>query len=230
MSVSEPPRPDLTPAAPQSAAAAATEVLRNAIIDGTLEPGHELGEQDLARQLGVSRTPVREALVVLEADGLVEMTRSRAARVKILDRAERVEMYELRARIEGYMARRAAEEATAAQLHDLFESCDRYAAALAEDVLVLRRENLYFHRKVFEASRAKRAPLLVRGLVELPLLYSSYSAYSTSAYSPDRRPVISQQHRAIAEALERRDPVDAERLMMGHVLEASAVAMSDSRS
>src|SRR5438309_11120403 len=92
----------------RNASMAATELIREAIVDGRLEPGRRLKEEELARELGISRTPVREALLVLQSEGLVAAEPNRGASVRAHDAADLDDLYQLRALLEGYAARRAA--------------------------------------------------------------------------------------------------------------------------
>src|ERR1700674_2295186 len=92
----------------RNASAAATELIREAIIDGRLNPGERLKEEELARELGISRTPVREALLILQAEGLVDGAPNRRALVRSHDADDLEALYQFRALLEGYAARRAA--------------------------------------------------------------------------------------------------------------------------
>src|SRR5579864_4506652 len=92
----------------RNASAAATELIREAILDGRLEPGARLKEEELARELGISRTPVREALLVLQAEGLIVAEPNRGASVRRHDAEDLHDLYQLRALLEGHAARRAA--------------------------------------------------------------------------------------------------------------------------
>src|SRR5947199_9689795 len=92
----------------QTGSVAATELIRQAILDGRLEPGSRLKEEELARELGISRTPVREALLVLQAEGLIETTPNRGAVVVTHDADDLIDLYQLRALLEGHAARQAA--------------------------------------------------------------------------------------------------------------------------
>jgi len=103
----------------RTAAAAAADLIRQAIVDGRVPPGHRLKEEELAQQLGISRTPVREALLVLQSEGLVEAAPNRGATVRAYDTADLEEMYELRALLEGHAAGRAASRVTPDQLAHL---------------------------------------------------------------------------------------------------------------
>src|SRR5712691_12675512 len=83
----------------RNASVAATELIRQAIVDGTLEPGRRLKEEELARELGISRTPVREALLMLQAEGLVVATPNRGAMVRVHDAEGLDDLYQLRAQL-----------------------------------------------------------------------------------------------------------------------------------
>src|SRR2546426_12550534 len=96
----------------QNASVAATELIREAIVDGRLAPGQRLKEEELARELGISRTPVREALLVLQSEGLVAAEPNRGATVRAHDAADLDDLHQLRALLEGYAARRAATRIT----------------------------------------------------------------------------------------------------------------------
>src|SRR5262245_59250938 len=104
----------------QTAASLAEETIRAAILDGVYAPGEELPEVTLAEELGLSRTPVREALLALQAAGLVEAPRGRTARVRERTADELMDTFELRAEVEAYTARRAAEHVTEAELAELW--------------------------------------------------------------------------------------------------------------
>src|ERR687884_94343 len=110
----------------RNASVAATEVIREAIVDGRLAPGARLKEEELARELGISRTPIREALLILQAEGLVDAAPNRGATVRAHTAQDLDDLYQLRALLEGFAARRAAARLTAEQLEELWASCDRF--------------------------------------------------------------------------------------------------------
>ena len=95
-----------------NSSAVAADLIRQAILDGELPAGSRLKEDELAARLDVSRTPVREALRRLEAEGLVVHEAKRGAAVRAYSASELDDMYRLRAMLEGYAARRAAERMT----------------------------------------------------------------------------------------------------------------------
>ena len=107
----------------------AAETLRKAILDGRFLPGARLRQTDLADQLAISRTPIREALVRLQQEGLVDLLPGGGVRVKLLDLDEAVELYDLREMLDGLAARLAAGRADAATFTRLEQALpDRHAA------------------------------------------------------------------------------------------------------
>jgi DNA-binding GntR family transcriptional regulator len=202
--------------APQSASAAAGEVIREAIIDGRLPPGQRLKEEELARELGMSRTPVREALLTLESEGLVESIPRRGATVRSYAVGDLDDVYQLRALLEGYAARRAAARISPEDVARLEESCNRFDRLRAEDDLLdLVKENLLFHGVIHEAAASDRLVALIRKVIEIPLVYKSFYWYS-----PEQKLISQHYHRQLTRALRHGDGERAELIMKEHVLEA----------
>ena len=98
---------------------AAADRLRALIIEGTLAPGSRLNERALSEQLGVSRTPLREAFRLLAAEGLLDQLPNRGVQVPVLSREDVRQAFEVMAALEGLAGERAAARATAADLADL---------------------------------------------------------------------------------------------------------------
>ena len=141
----------------RNASVAATELIREAIIDGRLEPGRRLKEEELARELGISRTPVREALLMLQAEGLVDAIPNRGAIVRVHTTDDLDDLYQLRALLEGFAARRAAARVGEEELNQLTASCDRFEALDPDEELrELVRENLFFHSTILELAGSTR--------------------------------------------------------------------------
>ena len=208
-------------AGPRSASAAASEVIRQAIVDGRLPPGRRLKEEELARELGMSRTPVREALLILESEGLVESIPRRGATVRTYAVGDLDDVYQLRALLEGYAARRAATRISEEDLARLDESCDRFDRLRGEEVLDLVKENVRFHSVILEAAQSTRLAGLVRSVIEIPLVYKSFYWYSAE------QTLISQHyHRRLARALRSGDAERAELIMKEHVLEARDILLA----
>jgi DNA-binding GntR family transcriptional regulator len=200
----------------------AARAIRAAILDGRLAPGSPLREGDLAARLGMSRTPVREALLLLQSDGLVEIMPNRGATVRTYTTEDIEDVYTLRAMLEGYAARSATERITARQLRELHDSCNRYERlrGSADKLPELVEENLRFHDIIIDAAGRDRLRAMVRQVTAVPLIYRSYMAYSG-----ENRRTAEQAHRTITEALEQRDADQAAARMEHHVLWARAQAI-----
>jgi DNA-binding GntR family transcriptional regulator len=208
---------------PEKASAAISRVIRGAILDGSFEPGRALREEELAKWLGISRTPVREALLILENEGLVESIRNRSTHVARFDPSGLEEVYSIRAVLEGYAARRAADLITDEELKVLEESCRRFkeVATNSDDLPKLADENFTFHETIQKAARSSRLQRMIGTVTALPLIYRSYMTYSDR----NRRKAV-EDHLAILDALARHDRHAAGRLMEGHVNWARKVAVA----
>ena len=201
----------------RSASSAATELIRQAIIDGRLPPGRRLKEEELARNLGISRTPVREALLMLHAEGLVDAAPNRGAAVRSHSAEDLDDLYQLRAVLEGYATRRAATRLPDDAIRALRESCGRfdYLLETKAEMNELVKENLFFHQTILESAGSARLGAMVRQVIELPLVYRSYVWYS-----PEQQRISGHYHSQITRALEARDAERAELVMKEHVFEA----------
>jgi len=200
----------------KSASVAATELIRSAIVEGRLEPGRRLKEEELARELGISRTPVREALLVLQTEGLIDSAPNRGASVRAYDAADLDDLYLLRALLESFAARLAATRIGEDEVAELRASCERFGQLRAsDDVTELVRENVRFHDVILAAARSERLAQMVRGVIQLPLVYRSYIWYS-----PDQKLISEHYHRQLTAALAAHEAERAELVMKEHVLEA----------
>ena len=203
----------------RNASAGAADLIRQAIIDGRVMPGQRLKEEELAQQLGISRTPVREALLILQTEGLVESSPNRGATVRSYELSDLEDMYELRALLEGNAARRAATRIDADALQRLHESCARFEKLVAgSNVNELVAENALFHDTILTAADSERLAGMVRQVIATPLVYRSYIWYS-----PEQATASYHYHRQLTNALERRDASRAEFIMREHVYEARDV-------
>jgi DNA-binding GntR family transcriptional regulator len=193
----------------------AAELIRRAILDGTLPAGARLKEDELAVQLEVSRTPVREALRKLAADDLVVLEPKRGARVRKYEAHELDDLYRLRAVLEGYAARRAAERIDNRALDELRGSCSRFARLAARKrvaVADLAAENQVFHDGVLAAAADDRLAAMARSVIHLPLVYKAYIWFS-----PEDRRASAEFHWQVTEALARGAGNAAARAMERHV-------------
>jgi DNA-binding GntR family transcriptional regulator len=141
----------------------AYERILAAIESRELEPGSRLRETELAKRLGLSRTPVREALKQLEAEGVVEHRPHQGAVVAQLDHTAVVELYFLREILEGAAARLAAIHATDAEI-ELLQSMIDVDRTLLDQPQELQRRNKLFHQRLYRTSRNR---FLIRALDNL---------------------------------------------------------------
>ena len=200
----------------RNATTVAVDLIRRAILEGRIGPGERLKEEVIARDLGLSRTPVREALLILQGEGMVEASPNRGAAVRSYSAAEIEEMYELRALLEGYAARRAAALITPDELRRLEESCARFAEMCPDgEIVELMRENLVFHNAILDAARSVRLAEMVRSVIELPLVYKSFYWYS-----PEQRRMSERHHLQLVRVLRAHDEERSELIMKEHVFEA----------
>jgi len=187
--------------------------LHEAILTGELKPGERLRAEALAQRFGTSRTPIREALLVLEAEGLVELEPNRGAMVRAFDAADLLELYDLRAVIEPHAAALAAQRITRPVVARLRELCDRAEAGVAvEEHIALNEE---FHRLIVEAADSPRLTAAMRSVSGIPRVFRT--VFWRSA---DQRAQSLFCHREIVAALDGRRPELAATVMRMHVLSA----------
>lgn len=199
--------------------------MRRLILTGEWEPGERLVERRIAQGFGVSRTPVRQALAMLEAEGLIRILPNRGATVRAYHAEELDDLYRLRAVLEGYAAGRAATRITSEDLGRLSESYHRFEKLRAkDDVAKLVEENLFFHDTILEAAESESLSRTLRNLVEIPLIYRTYFWYSS-----EQKLISEHYHRQLLKALEMRDAGRAELLMKEHVREAGEFLVAQNR-
>jgi len=204
-----------------SGASRVFERLRRLILDGEYGPDERLIEEQLAERLGVSRTPIRQALTMLKSEGLVELIPNRGAVVCSFGVDEVWDIYDLRAVLEGHAARRAAARVEAGELDRMRELademeglCEREFAGRDEEIRLLVALNNEFHGIILTASRNQRLERLLRRTVELPLVFKAFFWYGSH-----ERMVSNHYHRQILKALESGDAERAEIVMREHVYE-----------
>jgi DNA-binding GntR family transcriptional regulator len=189
------------------------EELKQAILELRLPPGHPLREAALAEQLGVSKTPIREALSRLEQDGLAEMTSFKGAVVTGYSRTDLLEIYELRELLEDAAARSAAESIDPAALQRLTEIC-RESRELRDGSDPARLAALIseFDTVLFDQVRNSR----IRALIENLRAHLTRIGQLT-AEIPGRVQISVDEHEKIVEAIAARDPDLAARRMRDHI-------------
>jgi DNA-binding GntR family transcriptional regulator len=193
-------------------------LMRSAIIAGDLRPGERLREDVLAAEMGVSRTPIREALRILEAEGYVESTPYAGSRVRVYDLNEVDSALQARSLMEGLAARRASQRADEHHLVRMRESCARYEALgnVSEDNIDdVSAENSLFHDIVLEASGSGVVAETVHRLWDLPAPRRAQSALT----SGNQKRIAEHSHRQMTEAIATGDADWAEAVARAHVLD-----------
>jgi DNA-binding GntR family transcriptional regulator len=195
----------------------AYRTIRDGIVSGAYRPGDHLTAQGLAAASGISRTPVREAMRRLHAEGLIRFIANRGAFVTLLDEREIFKIYDLRVVLEGYAAETAAKEATDAQIHDLEALAREMTAAVEQSpepaIDQVARLNSEFHRLIVTAAANSRLETALASIVEMPLVLRTFLRYSQDEL---RRSM--NQHLELVEALRARDGLWARSVMSSHIL------------
>jgi DNA-binding GntR family transcriptional regulator len=185
--------------------------LREAIVTGELQAGQHLPQEELAERLGVSITPVREALSELRAAGLLTQNTHRGARVADTDARTAADLHLLRSTLEPLAARRAAANLTESDLILLRQLQERYDdLAQRGERRDLRKLNYQFHMSIY---RAAGSPLLLDFIAQL---WARVPGDILSVL-PDRLADSLREHGGILQALEQRDVAAAERLTREHI-------------
>lgn len=199
-----------------------TQRLTAEIIDGVLPLGSKISEPELAKRYGVSRGPLREALVKLETLGLITRTANVGARVVELNIADLLDTFTLREAMEGMAARLAAElisEAEIEQLYALLEDHQAHLDANQDGHYASQNGNEDFHLRIIHASQNKKLiRVLTQDLYATIRMYRRYTADSR----PDPRQAL-REHKAILDAIANREGDLAELLMRRHISRAASL-------
>jgi DNA-binding GntR family transcriptional regulator len=198
------------------------DVLHEKIISGTYKPGDWLRQDDIATQLGVSMTPVREALDLLVSAGLAERVPYRGVRVREMSTKDVVEAYGLRLVLEAAIAQEAARNITPEQvavLEDILEKMKKHETL--QDVSSERQSSREFHTAVAEATRND---LLIKLYAIVTNAFPDWLLYEALFRYPellaDSMLSTYQEHVSIVEALRNRDGERAMRKSIEHLMES----------
>jgi len=191
--------------------------LRAGILDGSMPPGSRLTEQLACGQYGVSRTPVREALRILEAEGLVEIVPNRGAFVVGLSGGDISDLFELRRLYEAQAVRWAVsriEDAEMEELEESFEFMEFYTKK--GDSRRMKELNARFHKCIYEAAHSR----VIRDALNS---YQSYLLESglTHSYQKDQLGEILEEHRRIFAAFKSQNPEMGALAMDEHIRNAA---------
>jgi DNA-binding GntR family transcriptional regulator len=187
--------------------------LRSAIINGDMPPGTRLLLSQLADQLGLSLTPVREAIQQLEAEGFVEQQNHKGGVVLGLDSEDLLELYAMRAGVEGLAARIGAPELTDEDVDALREALhelQQSKASLLERIAL----DMAFHTILYRAAGSERWLRTIQTLWQRSMRYVIASSESIGSQNLD------VDHRALLTACERRDGELAEEVIQRHLARA----------
>lgn len=193
---------------------AAYQAIKQGILSGQLEPGQPLVEERLAAMLQISRTPVREALAILEHEGLIAPIYRRGLFVCKLSRAQVVELFTANEAVEPFLARRAAFYATPEQLAALDAAINDGEACVERlDIAGFLRSGRVFHAGMGHAAgNPTLARFVERNEERVDLFLMSYG----KAVDAEMMRASNREHRAIYRAIADRDPDAAARLAIYH--------------
>jgi len=190
------------------------ESLRDAISDGRIAVGERVREEEIARNLGVSRTPVREALQRLHQRGLLVFGNGRGLVVAELSQHQVLQLYAMREILEGSAARFAAQHANATDVSILYR-LQKDLAEAKPDALLLVTLNRRFHQAIYEAAHNQYL------MQTLNMLHDSLALLHNATFRvPSRRSESDEEHRRIVAAIEKHDPDAAEEAARQHIRQA----------
>jgi GntR family transcriptional regulator, rspAB operon transcriptional repressor len=187
--------------------------LRRRILEGELQPEAPLSEYQLAAQLRLSRTPVREALKRLEHEGLVRFVHNRGAFVAELSVRDIVEIYQVREQLEGFAARIAAQEMPSAEVGALEQELDRAQKFAAEGKTNATFESdVHLHKQIIQCTKNKRLVTFLAALED-----QVHRVRVLSSKAPGRLKATLNEHREILDQIKRRDGAGAQQAMVQHL-------------
>jgi len=204
--------------------------IRSRILSGELAPQEPLSEYQLAGELKISRTPVREALKRLEHEGLVRFVPNRGAFVADVSIRDIVEIYELREQLEGYAAGIAAAEMTLAEI-DVLERKLTNAQRLANEKGSVKEafdSDIYFHKQLIQCTKNSRMATVLATMDD-----QVHRIRILSPRARGRLEAMLCEHREVLDYIRRRDREGAQEAMRRHLRAARENAirlMSDAPS
>jgi len=196
--------------------------VRQKIIDGVYRGGEHLTTETLAATLGVSRTPVREALRRLQAEGLVQIIANRGAFVSSWNVKDIDEVFDLRSMLEAHAAYLAARHITVASLDRLDVLARQMDAAVAERTPHwldrLTRHNTEFHQLIMQAANHRRLDIVLGEIVQVPMVMRTFAIYSDDELARSM-----QHHHEMIAAFREADGDWAASVMKSHLYAAHHV-------
>lgn len=209
---------------PRRAVDRVTEQLRADVLDGTLAPGERIGEANVAANLGVSRTPVREALGRLAAEGLLELQPNRGARVATWSSEELNDIFELRLQLEPRAARLATSRIGTQRLDELSRLAeymlDVGRPGKTQQMDKLHTANRQFHDLVVESAEQPALAAALSAAVNAAVIRHNYGLYDTESMLRSL-----DHHRELVRAMRVGDPDWAEAIMRAHLSNGRAALL-----
>jgi DNA-binding GntR family transcriptional regulator len=190
--------------------------IRKAIIGQRFRPGERLKEERLAAELGVSRTPVREALRRLSAEGLLQLMPNQGVTVPAWSPKDVEDIFGLRLALETYGVEQSAVRATREQIEELETLCSEMEALVADGrpghLTKVADRNRAFHRILAESGGGALLGRLLFQVIEMPLMMNTYHRYSGQELQRSLH-----HHRELTQAIRARDQIWAAAVMASHI-------------
>jgi DNA-binding GntR family transcriptional regulator len=194
--------------------------IKEAIIQGKYEPGLRLTEESLARELGLSRTPIREAIKQLESEDLITPLK-RGVRVRQFTKEDIRQIYDIRTLLEGYAASQAAIHRSDKDLKKMSDenllyekAINRYVASNSKNIDEIVNVNQQFHHAIVVASKNEQINYHISKVVVLPLVFRSFYWYNNTQIKRSY-----EVHQVILEAIKDRDTERARIALQEHIYE-----------
>ena len=189
------------------------QTLRGAILKGDLKPGERLMEIQLANKLGVSRTPIREALRKLELEGLVNMVPRKGAEVADITEKSLRDVLEVRKALEELSVQLACEKITEEEIEELKRVAERFKDTLNDqDVTKIAEADVAFHDVIYTATDNQKLILLLNNLREQMYRYRVEYLKKEEAY-----PQLIAEHEELIDNISKRNKEEATRIMCEHI-------------
>ncbi|MBD5532664.1 MAG: GntR family transcriptional regulator [Lachnospiraceae bacterium] len=187
--------------------------LRQAILRGELKPGERLMEIHLAEKLGVSRTPIREAIRKLELEGLVTMIPRRGAEVARITEKNLRDVLEVRRELDAFSCELACDRITKQEGEELHQACEEFAAATAtRDATVIAEADVKLHDIIVHAAGNERLTEILNNLSEQMYRYRFEYIKDTNNYEK-----LVEEHRIIYESILNKDKQTAAQTARIHI-------------
>jgi DNA-binding GntR family transcriptional regulator len=197
---------------PEAASQRVAAYLRDAILSGEIAPGEWIRQAEVAERLGASRLPVREALRILQSEGLADYEPNRGSRVPKLGMHEVAVLYQMRERLEPLALIESIPNLTTEQLGQLAAIQDRIEGISdVSEFVLLDRE---FHLLTYAGCAISH---LQASVVRMWNSTQHYRRAFVTITGPSRQWVITAEHRLLLDAITRQDAADAERYLSGHI-------------